>query len=77
MKWILEGLKNILESFTQKIAEILGSGVNAGLDQFHDLFVLIALIGVYLIFAGNKKLGTKFTSGSILSYIILKAVFKC
>lgn len=38
------------------------------------LFIVVAIVGVFLIMAGFKNVGTKLTSGSILGYIVCKVV---
>lgn len=38
------------------------------------VFILIAILGIFCMMGGFKKLGTKMTSGSILGYIICKVV---
>jgi hypothetical protein len=73
MDFIINGIKTCLH----KIIDVLGTGVGFGLDQLHDVFVLVAMVRIFFMMAGLKNLGTKFTSISILSYIILKVVFKC
>lgn len=42
--------------------------------ELDGLFIVVAIIGVFLIMAGFKNLGTKFTSGSILGYVVCRVV---
>lgn len=42
--------------------------------QLDPIFSLICIIGIFIIMAGFKKLGTKITSASILGYIACKVV---
>ena len=44
-----------------------------GVD-FDQVFVVVAICGVFVIMAGFRKLGTKLTSGSIVGYIVCKVV---
>lgn len=49
---------------------ILGLVVENG----EQIFTLVAMVGVFVSMFGGKKLGTKLTGGSILSYIIVKVI---
>lgn len=48
---------------------IADNGVN-----FDQVFVVVAICGIFVIMAGFRKLGTKLTSGSIVGYIVCKVV---
>lgn len=52
----------------------MGIGGAVIVSELDYIFLLGAIVGVYLIMAGNKRLGTKFTSLSILSYLIARVV---
>ncbi len=55
----------------------LGEGVNVMCDSLAQqdfVFISGALIGAFFIMAGNKNIGTKITSTSIILFIILKVV---
>ncbi len=55
----------------------LGEGVKVicdSLAQQDFVFIAGALIGAFFIMAGNKNIGTKITSTSIILFIILKVV---
>jgi len=43
-------------------------------EHFYNVFVIVAIIGVYFIMFGDKKTGTKITSLSFFSYLILRSV---
>lgn len=48
------------------------------LVQFDEVFIIIAMLGVFFMIFGNKKIGTKITSSSILIYTVLRMVVsKC
>lgn len=66
IKWLFsEGFK-ALGVATLTLAKTLSS--------MDNVFVLVGLLGCIVIIIGNKELGTKLTSGSILGYIICKGV---
>lgn len=44
------------------------------LNHLHNVFIIVAIVGVYFILAGDKKTGTKITSISFFSYLILRSV---
>lgn len=74
----------MLDWLKTKAAELTASGLIAtvaGLGklalQFDDLLIIVAIIGVYFMIVGNKKLGTKITSGSILVYFLAEVMSKC
>lgn len=53
-----------------KIVEGLGNGL-IGLTP---VFAGTCIIGVFLTIAGERKLGTKISSGSIVIYFLLKVI---
>lgn len=63
------------------VLKIVGKGIAKGLIaviQGSDaIFIIVAMVGVYFIMSGNRKLGTKLTSGSFLTYVLAKAVLGC
>lgn len=61
-----EGIIYSLKWIGKKIGNVALSG--------ESIFVIAAIIGVYLSMAGNKKLGTKISSISMLTYLIVKVV---
>lgn len=44
------------------------------ISQLDEVFILIAIIGVYLMMAGFRKWGNRLTVGSIWTYIACKVV---
>ena len=38
------------------------------------VFTIVAIVGAYLIMMGNKEAGTKVTSTTLITYIILRVV---
>lgn len=60
----------VLEKIGEKILEILAAGV----VELTPVFVIVAIVGIFMTMAGYKKLGTKVSSLSFLIYIILRAV---
>lgn len=74
----------MLDWLQSKVAELTASGLSATIAgigklvlQFDDLLIIVAIIGVYFMIAGSKKLGTKCTSISILIYFIAEVISKC
>lgn len=61
MNWLLEKLGH---GFTQFV------GVTA--TQLEPAFVIIAMLGVFLILFGQKRWGTKLTSLSIIIYTVAR-----
>lgn len=54
----------------KSIASFLGSFGT----ELEPIFVVVAIIGVFLIMADFRKIGTKLTSGSILGYLACRVV---
>lgn len=46
-------------------------------NDLDNIFILIAILGVFCIMFGFRKLGTKMTSGSIFGYLACKVVVLC
>ena len=42
--------------------------------EAYPVFVIIGICGFFIVMAGNKRLGLKITSGSIVTYSICKVV---
>jgi hypothetical protein len=57
---------------------LLGNGILKVLAALADAgegaFVIAAIIGLFITIMGNKKLGTKVSSISIITYFIIRAV---
>ncbi|KJS81659.1 MAG: hypothetical protein JM58_16425 [Peptococcaceae bacterium BICA1-8] len=72
MQWLIDKIFQGLSWIIDKISNGLGFAIK----DLDGVLIIIAIIGVYFIMAGNKKLGTKITSGSIIVYAILRAVIE-
>lgn len=46
-------------------------------NDLDNIFILIAMLGVFFIMFGFRKVGTKMTSGSIFGYLACKVVVLC
>lgn len=55
--------------------KILG-GLGEGLIGLTPVFAGACIIGVFLTISGNRKLGTKISSGSIVIYLLLKVILR-
>lgn len=57
---------------------LIGNGILKLLETLIEtgepLFMIAAIIGLFIVISGNKKLGTKISSISILSYMVLRVV---
>jgi hypothetical protein len=69
--WTVDTIVDGLIVLGNGILKLLEALINTG----EPLFVIAAIIGLLFVIAGNKRLGTKISSISILSYMILRAVF--
>jgi hypothetical protein len=54
--------------------DLLAEGIKITADELLPLFMVIAMIGVLLTMAGWRRLGTKISSLSFITYIIIKVV---
>lgn len=59
-----------------KILESTSKFLSGGVTELTPVFVVAAIIGVFVTMAGYKKLGTKMSSLSFLLYLLLRVVFK-
>jgi hypothetical protein len=66
----------VSEITTQGVITIL-AGTGKLLLQFDEVFLIVAMIGVYFIIFGNRKMGTKITSISTLLYFLAGVISKC
>lgn len=69
----MEWIGDKLSSFVGWIAKGGLRGLGKIGDECTGLFIIVAIIGIYITMAGNKKLGTKVTSMDFIIYILLKA----
>lgn len=71
---IINGITSVLkDGFTWIGDKILG-GLGAGLIGLTPVFAGACMIGVFITIAGEKKLGTKISSLSIVIYFLLKVI---
>lgn len=56
------------------IGEKIASTLSAGVIELTPVFVVVAIVGIFLTMAGFKKLGTRMSSLSFLIYFILRMV---
>lgn len=59
-----------------KILESTSKLLSGGIVELTSVFVVVAIIGIFITMAGYRKLGTKMSSLSFLLYILLRVVFK-
>jgi hypothetical protein len=75
---MLEWLNKVLGEKAGQLAVKIINGIAYLVLQFDEVFVIIAILGVFVMMSGNRKLGTRMTSLSILLYAVLRAVItKC
>lgn len=74
---MLNWLKTHLASWTAKGVTTSIAGVGILLVQLEGVFIIVAIVGVYLVMSGHRSLGTKFTSLSILLFLIAEVLSKC
>ena len=66
LAWLTEKAMNFLSGGFISICGALAA-------QTH-VFTIVAIVGAYLIMMGNKEAGTKVTSTTLITYIILRVV---
>ena len=67
----------VLSWLGEKAVQFISGGfvsVCAALAAQTHVFTIVAIIGAYLIMIGKKDAGTKVTSTTLITYIILKVV---
>lgn len=57
-----------------KILDFITTSLSKGIVELTPIFVVAAIIGIFITMAGFKKLGTKISSLSFLIYILLRVV---
>ena len=70
-------MNSILNWIGDKTGQIIGAGakgITIFICNFDGAFIIVAIVGIYLIMAGSKKLGTKLTSGAFILYLICKVI---
>lgn len=76
MEFIGDKLLKIANWVTSKIGAGVIKGATITFTEFEALFIIAAMVGIYLTIMGNKKLGAKVSSISFISYLLLKVVLK-
>lgn len=73
-----ESIINKITSFFKEgftwIGDKFVQGLGNGLIGLTPVFAATCIIGVFLTIAGEKKLGTRISSGSIVIYFLLKVI---
>lgn len=67
----------VLSWLGEKAVQFISGGfvsVCGALAAQTQLFTIVAIVGAYLVMVGNKEVGTKVTSTTLITYIILKVV---
>lgn len=67
-------LKNSMNWLIERLGQFVGEGIGYTATQLEPVFVIIAMLGVFLMLFGAKKLGTKLTSVSILIYTLTRII---
>lgn len=71
---LVNGLISKLKEGVLWIGDKILGGLGAGLIGLTPLFAGACMIGVFITIAGEKKLGTKISSLSIVIYFLLKVI---
>lgn len=71
---LANGLISKLKEGTLWIGDKILGGLGAGLIGLTPVFAGACMIGIFLTIAGERKLGTKISSGSIVIYFLLKVI---
>ena len=67
----------VLSWLGEKAVQFISGGfvsVCGALAAQTHVFTIVAIIGAYMIMIGNKDAGTKVTSTTLITYIILRVV---
>ena len=67
----------VLSWLGEKAVQFISGGfvnVCGALAAQTHVFTIVAIVGAYLIMVGNKEAGTKVTSTTLITYIILRVV---
>lgn len=71
---IIDGITSVLKGGFTWITNKVIKGLGNGLIGLTPVFTGACIIGVFLTIAGERKLGTKISSGSIVIYFLLKVI---
>ena len=64
--WLTEKITYLLNGGLVRVCKILASQTSA--------FVIVAVVGAYLLMLGNKETGNKVISTTVIAYLIVKVV---
>ena len=67
-------MKSLLSNFIDKSIVTIINDIGSFGASLYPLFVIICIIGVYMNMMGAKEKGTKISSLSFLTYLILKVM---
>lgn len=70
----MDGLYIALKDCFTWLEDKIVQGLGSGLIGLTPVFTAICIIGVFLTIAGEKKLGTRISSLSIVIYFLLKVI---
>ena len=70
----MDGLYIALKDCFTWLEDKIVQGLGSGLIGLTPVFTAICIIGVFLPIAGEKKLGTRISSLSIVIYFLLKVI---
>ena len=71
---IIDGVTSVLKDGFTWIGNKVIQGLGNGLIGLTPVFAGTCIIGIFLTIAGERKLGTKISSSSIVIYFLLKVI---
>lgn len=71
---IINGITSVLKDGFTLIGDKVIQSLGNGLIGLTPVFTGTCIIGIFLTIAGERKLGTKISSGSIVIYFLLKVI---
>lgn len=70
-----ESFRRFCNDITSKsTTELFLGGATSAALKYEGVFIIVAMLGIYLSMAGNRKWGNRLSSGSIVLYTILRVV---
>ena len=73
---IVDGITSRIGSFFAWIGGKIATGIASMVIELTPVFVVVCIIGVFISMSGNRKLGTKVSSLSFMTYLLLRVIFK-
>jgi hypothetical protein len=70
--WTVDKAADALILLGNGILKVLAALADAG----EGMFIIAAIVGLFITMMGNKKIGTKISSISVITYFIIRAVTK-